>query len=429
VSAPRLSVVIPSYDGRPMLAACLQSLRSQTLARDAFEIVVVDNGSVDDTEAWLRAAHPDVCVIREARNLGFAEANNRGAAMARGERLVLLNNDAVAGPRFLEALEQAASASSAPVAVAGRILDAGGAEIEFGGSDIGGFGFGFQRSSWQAGFAECADGGELPFACGGAMLIRRADFVQLGGFDPDYFAYYEDVDLGWRLWLSGRRVVYARDAEVRHERHGTGRRFSDRWRHFHWYKNALQTLVKNVEEPYLPRLLPIALALFHSRIREFYAESVAAADRDDGDASRRALEIAIGAAEGVTWALSRMDLILEKRRTVQARRVVGDRSLSERFGFRLDFGPEAAAWPENDLALQLLPLFDVSGLLRAGQLDAAMAERLAALRGAAHGNGTAALVSDRARLQHEVDCLRRSWSWRLTRPLRWLSDAARGRPR
>ncbi|HJS57065.1 MAG TPA: glycosyltransferase, partial [Vicinamibacteria bacterium] len=62
MSAPRLSVVIPSYDGRPMLAACLQSLRSQTLAREAFEIVVVDNGSADDTAAWLRAAHPDVCV-------------------------------------------------------------------------------------------------------------------------------------------------------------------------------------------------------------------------------------------------------------------------------------------------------------------------------------------------------------------------------
>ncbi len=429
MSAPRLSVVIPTYDGRPMLAACLQGLRSQTLPRGDFEVVVVDNGSGDGTETWLRAAHPDISVVREERNLGFAEANNRGAAAARGEWLVLLNNDAVAEPRFLECLERAAAASPAPAAVAGRILDAEGRLVEFGGSDLGGFGFGFQRSSWHAGYEECADGGELPFACGGAMLVRRADFVELGGLDPDYFAYYEDVDLGWRLWLSGRRVVYARGAEVRHRRHGTGRRFSDRWRHFHWYKNALQTLVKNAQEPYLPRLFPVALALCQSRIREFYAESVAASDRGEDDDARRALEIAIGAAEGVTWVLSRMDLLLEKRRSVQARRRVDDRVLGEKFGFRLDFGPEAEAWPENALALQLLPFFDVSGLLRPGQLDAAMAARLAALRGDANGNGSAALLAEKARLQHDLDCLRRSWSWRLTAPLRWLADAARGRGR
>jgi GT2 family glycosyltransferase len=426
VSGPRLSVVIPTYDGRPMLAGCLESLRSQTFPREAFEVIVVDNGSEDGTEGWLRAAHPDVRLVREERNLGFAEANNRGAAVASGDWLVLLNNDAVADPRFLEALERAAAVSPPAAAVAGRILDADGGAVEFGGSDLGCFGFGFQRSSWQGAFEECADGGEVPFACGGAMLVRRADFLELGGFDPDYFAYYEDVDLGWRLWLSGRRIVYARGAEVRHQRHGTGRRFSDRWRHFHWYKNALQTLVKNAEDPYLARLFPVALALFHSRIREFYGEAVAAADQGAGDASRRALEIAIGAAEGVTWALSRMDLLLEKRRAVQARRRVADRALSERFGFRLDFGPEAAAWPENDLALGLLPLFDVSGLLRAGQLDAAMLDRLAALRGDAGGDGSAARAAT-ARLQHEIDSLRNSWSWRLTAPLRWLGDATRGR--
>ncbi|HET7293210.1 MAG TPA: hypothetical protein VFM88_12355, partial [Vicinamibacteria bacterium] len=126
---------------------------------------------------------------------------------------------------------------------------------------------------------------------------------------------------------------------------------------------------------------------------------------------------------------SRMDHVMAKRRAVQARRSVGDRVLSEKFGFRLDFGPEAAAWPENGLALQLLPLFDVSGLLRAGQLDAAMAERLRELRAEGNGNGTAALEAERARLQHDLDCLRRSWSWRVTAPLRWLGDAARGRAR
>ena len=422
---PRLSVIVPSYDGRPMLVACLEGLRAQTLPQTEFEVLVVDNASTDGTSEWLQETRPEVALVRLEENAGFAEANNRGAEVARGDWLVLLNNDAVPAPPFLEALATAAAENGA-AAVAGRILDSVGEAVEFGGGELGVFGFGFQRSSWQPGFREQTDGGELPFACGGAMLVRRDRFRSLGGFDRDYFAYYEDVDLGWRLWLSGERVVYAARAEVRHLRHGTGRRFSERWRHFHWYKNALQTLLKNAEDPFLPRLFPVTLALLNSRVQAFYDDAVKAADRKDEVEARRQLEIAIGAAEGISWVLARLDHVLEKRRLVQAQRRVGDRALSEKFGLRLDFGPEAAAWPENGLALQLLQLFDVSALLRPGQLDAAIGERLRELRGEPPAQGVPGLRAERDQLAHDLACLRASWSWRLTAPLRWLAGAARG---
>lgn len=416
--APRVSALVVSWNGRRWLAECLASLAAQDLPARDLEIVVADNGSTDGTLEWLRAEHPDVRALALGANLGFAEANNRAAAEARGEWLVLLNNDAVAAPDFCAELLARAQASGAEAAAA-RILDWTGDGVEFGGGAINLAGFGFQRSSWHPGFVEADDGAALPFACAGAMAVRRDCFLDLGGFDRDYFAYYEDVDLGWRLNLAGGRVVYARAATVRHRRHATSSRMGDNWRHFHWYRNTLLTLVKNADAEGFGARLAAGLALLFSRVATFHGEATRARERGEAADAARWLEIAAGAAEGLNAVLVDWDRALARREAVQALRRVGDAALAARFGgFPADFGPDAAAWPENALAARLYALLQGPLPLLPGQLDAAARERLGAAR-------DGALAAEIARLQAELAALRGSWSWRLTGPLRRALDRLR----
>lgn len=358
---PLASVIIPSLDGREMLGDCLSGLKVQSLSRDRFEIVIVDNGSADGTADWLAAEHPDVVLVRLTENVGFAAGSNRGAEVASGEHLVFLNNDAVPDSRFLEQLVRMVESEHRPDCVAARILDWTGTEVEFGGASLSMFGFGSQHSSWQRRFVEASAGEPLPFACGGAMLVRADAFERVGGFDADYFAYYEDVDLGWRLWSSGSRVVYAPGAQVRHRRHATGERFSPRWRHFHWYRNALMTLFKNSDEEILPRVFPFAVVLFFQRIGALYRAADAALVAGDAERAASMLECAVGAADGIGWILFHIDELWDKRRRVQASKRRPDRELAELFDISLDFGAEAGD-AENARALRMVPFVDLSVL-------------------------------------------------------------------
>lgn len=417
---PLVSVLVVSWNGRGWLPDCLDSLARQTLDRSRLEVVVADNGSDDGSLAWLGAHHPDVHTLDLGSNLGFAEANNRAAAEARGEWLVLLNNDAVADPGFCAALVARAEASGADAA-AGRIREWTGDGIEFGGGAINLAGFGFQRSSWHPGFVEAEDGALLPFACGGAMAVRRERFLDLGGFDGDYFAYYEDVDLGWRINLAGGRVVYAREARVRHRKHATSSRLSDHWRHFHWYKNTLLTLVKNADAASFGPRLAAALALHFSRVAQFHGAATQARARGERAEAERWLEAAAGAAEGLSHVLASWDVALEKRARVQSLRRVDDHELAARFGgFPTDFGPDAALWPENALAARLYATLQGPLPLLPGQLDAAVRSRLA-------GAATAGLATENARLEQALRAVHGSWTWRLTAPLRAALDGLRGR--
>jgi GT2 family glycosyltransferase len=406
-AAPTLSVVVVTFESRAWLARCLDALAAQDLDQP-WEVLVVDNGSTDGTGEWLRRAHPGVTYVGLEQNLGFAQGATRGAAAASGEWLAFVNDDAAADARLLPGLLQTATRFEAD-AVAGRLLEADGAASEFAGGALSVFGLGFPYGASYPFTPELSEGSELPFACGGAMLVRRALFLELGGFDPDFFAYYEDVDFGWRLRLSGHRLVYAPAATVRHQGGVTASRFTEHWRQLHWNRNALLTLVKNAE--HLERLLPGALALLFSRIAGFHSAHVAARERGDDAQAQRWLEAASGAAEGLVWVLDRWERVLEARGEVQARRRVSDRELHAAAAFTTEVGPPEQ--PENALAARLARLLDVEALLGAAARPGGDRAELAAQR------------SENAALRAELERLRGSWSWRVGEPLRRLIDRAR----
>jgi hypothetical protein len=118
-----------------------------------------------------------------------------------------------------------------------------------------------------------AEGSELLFACGGNLMIRRASFLAAGGFDADYFAYYEDVDLGWRLWQGGERVLFAPAAVVHHRSSATSDLLGLYNRGFLFERNAWLTAYKNYEAGWWEKLMPAILLTLASRTQTLLAEN------------------------------------------------------------------------------------------------------------------------------------------------------------
>ena len=214
---PTVTVIVISWNGGAVLRECLVSLREQTYP---CRILVVDNGSTDGSQTAVRREFPEAGLIENGRNLGFGEGNNIGmrAAMAEGATYVaLLNQDARADRKWIESLVHAAEADATIGAVGSRIL----LDSHPGLLNSTGVLVNLSGCAWDRGFAR-ADGAawrqptEILAASGGAMLLRVEALRHAGLFDADYFAYFEDLDLGVRLWEAGYRVVYSPDAEVTH---------------------------------------------------------------------------------------------------------------------------------------------------------------------------------------------------------------------
>lgn len=197
-----VAVVIPNWNGRDWLPACLAAVSAQQRAPD--EVIVVDNGSVDGSLDYLAREHPDVRLIALGHNTGFAHAANVGWRAARTDHVALINTDVVLADDWLAQMLAAIDADSETGAVAckmvsladpGRVYDAGDILRRDGVCE--------QRGRFMADDGRFDAPGEVFAACAGAALYRRAALDAVGGFDERYFAYLEDVDLGLRVRLAG----------------------------------------------------------------------------------------------------------------------------------------------------------------------------------------------------------------------------------
>jgi GT2 family glycosyltransferase len=214
--------VIPNWNGRAWLGPCLAALAVQRPA--PAEVIVVDNGSRDDSVAFLRERHPEVALLELGANTGFAHAANRGIERARGEYVAMLNTDVVVAPDWLARMARALGEDPGAAAVACKMLALDAPGIVYDAGDIlRRDGACEQRGRFTADDGRFDAPGEVFGACAGAALYRRAAVLAVGGFEERYFAYLEDVDLALRLRLSGRRCRYE-PAVARHAGEGTSRR-------------------------------------------------------------------------------------------------------------------------------------------------------------------------------------------------------------
>ncbi len=214
--------------------------------------------------------------IESPVNLGFCAGNNRLVEAASGDAVALLNNDTRPARGWLAALVRALAAAPPDVAaVSGKIVDWDGERLDFGRGvmtfDGHAFQLDFRRPLASARVPE--RGEELFFACGGNMLIRRASFLAAGGFDESYFAYLEDVDLGWRLWSGGERVTFEPEAAVHHRSNATSDLLGLFNRGFLFERNAFLTAYKNYEPGLWEKVMPALLLTFLSRTQTMLADN------------------------------------------------------------------------------------------------------------------------------------------------------------
>jgi hypothetical protein len=242
---PKVAIMILNYNGLRWLPKCLSSVTSTDYPN--YDVYLIDNGSVDRSIDYVTQNFPSVKIIRNHKNLGFAGGYFSAINSVDADQVLLLNNDTeVLNPEWVKYLVGKTNESGV-AAVNCKIVSMRDHSIL---DSIGGMGIPFWRGFVDIGKGETDfrqyDSEMIdPFSfCGGATLINVSAFKRAGGFDRKLFAYFEDVDLSWRLRLLGYRIVYSCNATVAHFYGGSFG--SNRSSVFYYcHRNLLRTIIKN----------------------------------------------------------------------------------------------------------------------------------------------------------------------------------------
>jgi len=246
----KVSVVIPNWNTQRWLHGCLNGLRNQEY--QDFQVILVDNGSTDNSVPFVKEHFPEVEVLTFSKNKGFATAVNAGINRSDCEYVVLLNVDTVPHPGWLLKLVEAIEQSPPGVgSLASKMISLDNPAV----LDDAGNTFSWYGSARKRGKGEPVDAyfemEEVFSACAGAALYRRSFLEDVGGFDEDFVSYLEDIDLGLRGQLLGYRCLYVPSAQVLHQ--WSGARIPRPKYVCYSTRNRLAVLLKNIPVPLLFR--------------------------------------------------------------------------------------------------------------------------------------------------------------------------------
>lgn len=334
---PKVSVILVNYNGKKHLPTCLDSLAQLDYPQEKLEIVIVDNGSADGSVDFLKKNYPRVKLVINKDNKGFAYAVNQGAKKASSEYIALLNNDMKVEPTWLVELVKPILKDNQLVCTGSKVLDWEGKRIDFALGMMN-----FEGRGFQVDFEKVLKKGkydkpkDMLFVNGGALLVEREVFLKLGGFDEDYFAFYEDVDFGWRLWIAGYRVRFIPTSVAYHRHHGTSSSFGQEKLQLLYERNALFSIYKNYSQPVLDKVLAAALLLLNKRAYlslDVDKEKYRLNNKDNDKVTKAEV-----AKKGISYVLAIDDFIVslpklrEKRKKIQDLRKISDEALFRLFG-------------------------------------------------------------------------------------------------
>lgn len=308
---PLVSIVIPNFNGKAHLGTCLSSLQNLTYRN--FEIILVDNGSTDGSTEFVKVNYPNVKVLFNHKNLGFAEGCNVGMRNSKGEYVALLNNDTEVDSKWLEELILVAESDpQIGICASKMIMFHDRKVLNSAGGEYDAYGFGHDRGLYEIDCSQYSRMEEVFFACGGAMLIRKDVLEKVGLFDSRYFMYGEDVDLCWRVRLHGLKVVYVPSSVVYHKYGGSMKPVT--LQRFHLTnRNSLCSTLKNYDSESLATAL---LRFFSIKTGEFFLFLMT-----------KRINASIALLEMLFWNIRNFPDTWKERKRVQTLRRVSDKQI------------------------------------------------------------------------------------------------------
>ena len=320
---PYVSIIVLNYNGRAHLKECFESLRRIKYPKDRYEVIMVDNASSDDSVTYTKKNFPWVRILRLDRNYGFAEGNNRGAEIAKGEHIVFLNNDTVVHRDWLIELVKAAIENPKRICSPlmldyyrkNRVL-AGNIKMTIFGTHV------------------CAGRGTLYspekftqvdtfFPDGGSMLLKKETFEKLSKFESSYFMYGEDVAIGWKAWLLGYELVFVPSSIYWHKVGASSGGGNKGIYVYYCLKNSMTNVLK------YPELQNSVVMLFWFLVvRSLWTLLEAVRNKR--------LSSVVEVLRAIYDFVKESPKILRERKAIQLRRVVSDKQLREK-GIYLGF--------------------------------------------------------------------------------------------
>ena len=323
MSAPKVSIIIVNYNGKELLKKCLDSLLKVNY--DNFEIILVDNNSTDGTVEFITKNYPSLIIIKLDSNKGFAEPNNVAAKISKGKYLLFLNNDTVVTPNFISEMVKVMETDK-KIAICQSLLLKPDGSIDSSGDFIDNLGVVYNSKT------KIDEIREVSSAKGASMLVRSDIFKKLGGFDQKFFVTFEDVDLCWRSWILGYRVLIIPASIVYHVGGITIKKLKSEIA-FHGFKNQISMKITNFETKLVFKKLLIFFIKYGLRESKIWIDysltgttSLTPTKYEKKIAAKPRITIIL---KSLFWILTNSRYLIKKHHEINTNRVLQTEKLEE----------------------------------------------------------------------------------------------------